>query len=279
MRVGFIGLGNLGTPMARRICEHGFSTTLWARRAASLESFTDLPVHVASTPAELGERSDVVGICVVDDAGVEDVLLGPAGVLGGMDRGGIVLVHSTVHPGTCIRLAELAAANGVEVMDAPVSGGAQGALERRLLVMVGGTVEGFESCQPVLATFGNPVRHLGPLGSGQMGKLVNNALVTANLSVLHDAVCVAEGLGLDRTALIHALQHGSGGSRAMTLYERMRSNFVAASDGAPPHGGRLLRKDVDLVTELAAEHQLDLGYLKIVADRFLSLLGSPSARA
>src|SRR5947208_12130114 len=105
LRVGFIGLGSQGGPMARRIAEEGHPLTLWARRPESLEGFADTGVQTAATPAELGAVSDLVGICVVDDAGVEDVLLRPDGVFAGMAPGGAVLIHSTVHPDTCRRLA------------------------------------------------------------------------------------------------------------------------------------------------------------------------------
>ena len=100
-KVGFIGLGSQGGPMARRIVESGFPLTMWARRPESLEPYADTAASVASTPAEVGAASDVVGICVVGDADVEDVLLRPDGVLAGMPAGGVVAIHSTIHPDTC----------------------------------------------------------------------------------------------------------------------------------------------------------------------------------
>jgi 3-hydroxyisobutyrate dehydrogenase len=124
-RVGFIGLGSQGGPMARCIVEGGYPLTLWARRPESVEPFGDAAATVVGTPAEVGAASDVVGICVVADADVEDVALRPDGVLAGMAPGGVVAVHSTIHPDTCRRLAEQAAGRGVAVVDAPVSGGAR----------------------------------------------------------------------------------------------------------------------------------------------------------
>lgn len=277
MRVGFIGLGNQGAPMARRIAEDGFPLTLWARRPVALEPFADLSVDVAATPKELGERCDIIGVCVIDSTDVDDVVLGPAGVLAGMRPGGTVLIHSTVDPGACRRLGEMAATTGVEILDAPVSGGGQAAIDGTLLVMVGGSAAGFERCLPVLSTFGNPVRHLGPLGSGQVTKLINNALVTANLSLVHDAVSLAESLGIETQALIDTLQHGSGSSFAMGMYERIRPPLDLSTSASPGRAGTLLRKDIDLISRLAAERQLDLGYLKVVADRILALLGSPGS--
>ena len=123
MRVGFIGLGSQGGPMARRIVEGGFETTLWARRDASLEPYADTAAKSAGTPAELAAASDLVCLCVVGDDDVREVLYGETGVLAGLASGGIVAIHSTVHPDTCREIAEKAAAQGVSVIDAPVSGG------------------------------------------------------------------------------------------------------------------------------------------------------------
>jgi 3-hydroxyisobutyrate dehydrogenase len=119
MRVGFIGLGSQGAPMARRIVEGGFELTLWARRPASVEPFADTGARVAATPAELAASSDLVCLCVVGDDDVREVLTGDSGVLAGLAPGGVVAIHSTVHPDTCRELAELCASHDVSVIDAP----------------------------------------------------------------------------------------------------------------------------------------------------------------
>ncbi len=113
MRVGFIGLGSQGAPMARRIVEGGYELTLWARRPASVEPYADTAAKIAATPAELGAASDLVCLCVVGDDDVRQVLDGETGVLAGMKPGGIIAIHSTVHPDTCREVAESAAAQGV----------------------------------------------------------------------------------------------------------------------------------------------------------------------
>ncbi|MER5183748.1 NAD(P)-binding domain-containing protein [Streptomyces sp. NPDC002896] len=137
-RVGFIGLGSQGASMARRITEESFPLTVWARRRVTTDAFADTAAVVASTPADLGAASDIVGLCVVADTDVEDILLRPDGVLAGMSPGGVVAIHSTIHPDTCLRLADEAAKREVSVVDAPVSGGGGAAAQRRLLVMAGG---------------------------------------------------------------------------------------------------------------------------------------------
>ena len=245
LRAGFIGLGSQGGPMARRIVDEGFPLTLWARRPASVEPFADTPATVAATPAEVGRASDVVGICVVDDGDVEEVVLGDDGVVAGMAPGGIVAIHATVHPATCRRLAAAAAPHGVSIVDAPVSGGGGAAAQRRLLVMVGGDDDAVARCRPVFAAFGDPIIVLGGLGRGQLAKLVNNLVFTAQLAVALDTFAVANRLDVDHGALTEVLAHGSDGSRAAAIVAA--TGFVTDGiAGAAP----LLRKDVDIVLGL-----------------------------
>ena len=168
MRVGFIGLGSQGGPMARRIVEQGFATTLWARRAVTLEPFADTAADVAALAAR-ARRGERPGLRLRRRrrrrrAGARRAT---TACWRGMRRGGVVAVHSTVHPATCRRLAAAWPRRGVTLLDAPVSGGGAAAAERRLLVMVGGDARTRSSaCRPVFATYGDPVLHLGPVGSG-----------------------------------------------------------------------------------------------------------------
>ena len=164
MRVGFIGLGSQGAPMARRIVEGGYDLTLWARRPASVEPYADTAAKVAATPAELGAASDLVCLCVVGDDDVKQVLEGDTGVLAGMAPGGIIAIHSTVHPDTCREIAEAAGKLGISVIDAPVSGGAPAVEAGTLMVMVGGDEAEVEKCRPVFATYSDAIVHLGRIG-------------------------------------------------------------------------------------------------------------------
>ncbi|MDG2027681.1 MAG: NAD(P)-dependent oxidoreductase [Acidimicrobiales bacterium] len=253
LRVGFVGLGSQGAPMARRIAEDGFPTVLWARRPESVAPFADTGATVVATPAELGASCEVLGICVVDDAGVEEVLLGADGALVAMAPGSIVLVHSTVRPGTCRRLQT--ARPDVSIVDAPVSGGGQKAAERELLVMVGGPEAAVERCQPVLATFGNPVLHLGPLGAGQEAKLLNNAVFTAQLAIAAEAFALAGERGLDRVALATILSSGSGRSYAAEIVAGVEFDLAAFG----PLAGDLLAKDVAILDEEVGLASTSLG--------------------
>ncbi|MFJ3774583.1 NAD(P)-dependent oxidoreductase [Streptomyces sp. NPDC090075] len=270
-RVGFIGLGNQGGPMARRIVEAGFPTTLWARRRATTAAFADTRAVVANSPAELGAACDVVCVCVVDDAGVEEVVAGEGGVLESMAPGGIVVVHSTVHPDTCRRLAEKSAERGVTLLDAPVSGGGPAAEERRLLVMVGGEPAAVERVRPVFETYADPVVHLGPVGAGQRAKLLNNLLLAANLAVAESAYELARGLDIEPKQLARVLAHGSGASFAANLLANMGCSVVPLGD----HTGRLLQKDARLVADLAQVADIKAGTVLDAADAALVSLGHP----
>jgi 3-hydroxyisobutyrate dehydrogenase-like beta-hydroxyacid dehydrogenase len=271
MRVGFVGLGSQGGPMARRIIDAGFATTLWARRRETLEPFAGTSAQIAASPAALGAASDLVGVCVVDDAGVEQLLLDADGVLAAMQPGGIVAIHSTVHPATCRRLAQPAAARGIALLDAPVSGGGPAAAARRLLVMVGGDADAFARAQPVFASYGDPVLHLGSLGSAQAVKLLNNLLFAAQLGIATRAFDIGRALDVDPAALARVLASGSGRSYGVELVSS--AGFTAAPLAA--HAGALLQKDVGIVAEVAADAAIDLGVLLSAADEALAVLRHP----
>jgi 3-hydroxyisobutyrate dehydrogenase len=266
MRVGFIGLGSQGAPMARRIVEGGYELTLWARRPASVEPYADTAAKVASTPAELGAASDLVCLCVVGDDDVKQVLEGDTGVLAGLAPGGIVAIHSTVHPDTCREVAETAAAQGITVIDAPVSGGAPAVEEGTLMVMVGGDDADVEKCRPVFATYSDAIVHLGPLGSGQVAKILNNLVFTANLGSAMSTLELGDSLDIPRDRLCEVLNRGSATSKAV--------NSIAAFGGSlevlAPIAGGLLQKDVRHAASLAADASAPEGAVFVAADAALA---------
>jgi 3-hydroxyisobutyrate dehydrogenase len=272
-RVGFIGLGDQGGRMASRVIAAGFPTTLWARRAETLEPFVAAGAETAASPAELAAESDIVGICVVDDAGVEEVLGGENGVFAGLAPGGLVMVHSTVQPDTCRRLAVDAAALGLTLIDAPVSGGGAVAAEGKLLVMVGGETEAVERARPVLETFGDRIVHLGPVGSGQVAKVINNLIFAAHLGTANEVFATGRAMGLDLAAFASVLEHGSGRSYAMNVVAGM--GHAVAPLG--PFAGALLHKDVEIALQLANEANVDLDVLLTAADAALDAMGHSRA--
>lgn len=267
MRVGFIGLGSQGAPMARRIIDGGFPTTLWARRAATLESFADTPARVAETPAELAAASDLVCLCVVGDPDVEELTFGEHGILAGLQPGGVIAVHSTVHPITCRDIAEKAYPQGVSIIDAPVSGGGPAAAEGRLLVMVGGDTDVVDRCRAVFETYSDAVVHLGELGSGQTTKLLNNLLFTANLGTAATALALAEKLGVAPARLADVIARSSGNSFALNSIGRTGSLTRLAGLAGP-----LLQKDVRLLADLAERASASGGAALDAADAALNLM-------
>lgn len=273
MSVGFIGLGSQGGPMAHALIDAGWDTNLWARRLECLDPYLGI-ASFAKSPKQLAERSDVICICVRDDADVQDVMLRDDGILAGIRPESIVAIHSTISPSTCIQLGARCADMGAALLDAPVSGGGAAATDRELLVMVGGEVATFQRARPIFSAFGDPILFLGPLGMGQFAKLVNNLLFTASISLAHQAVQLGLSLGLDAEALINTLQHGSSRSFALDTYAGFRSGFEGPSPSVRFVAG-LLHKDIDLFERLINERNAESGSLIEIAAQLLRTLGQP----
>jgi 3-hydroxyisobutyrate dehydrogenase len=272
--VGFIGLGSQGGPMARRIVDDEFPLTVWARRAETLDPFVDTAATTAASPAALAEACEIVCVCVTGDADVEEVVLGPHGALGALEPGAILVIHSTVHPQTCVRLSEIAAEKDVALLDAPVSGGGHAATQRALLVMVGGNQGILERVRPVLATFGDPILHLGQVGAGQTAKLVNNFAFTAQISLVLEVFTFVDQLGVDREAMARVLERGSGGSRAASILSGSAFDLSGLGEVAGP----LLRKDFGLMADIARSQNVDVpDSLLRLAERSLATLNSAHA--
>jgi 3-hydroxyisobutyrate dehydrogenase-like beta-hydroxyacid dehydrogenase len=255
--------------MAQRMIDRGLATTLWARRAATLEPFAGRAT-VAGDPAALGRVCDVVGICVTDGAAVREVTLGPRGVLAGMAPDSVLLIHSTIGVEECEEIAVAAEPHGVRVLDAPVSGGGAAAADGHLTVYVGGPEAAVATAQPVLDTYGDPVLHMGGLGTGLRTKLVNNALVAAHFALAHDAFALGESLGIDAAKLGDALTSGSGRSFSLEVFAGLRS-FAPIAD----HVGPIMGKDVGLFARETRASGADREVVLGAADRFLALLGHP----
>ena len=217
MRVGFIGLGSQGGPMARRIVEGGFETDAVGAPAGVASSRTPTPPpRSPATPAELGAASDLVCLCVVGDDDVRQVLDGETGVLAGLAPGGIVAIHSTVHPDTCREIAGSAAAQGVSVIDAPVSGGAP-AVERGHAAGDGRRRRGRRREGAGRCSRRTPTRSCtsATLGAGQVTKILNNLLFSANLGSAISTLELGEALGVPRDRLCEVLNRGSATSKAI----------------------------------------------------------------
>ena len=260
-KLGFIGLGNQGAPMARRMIDAGHDVVLWARRAETLQPFAETTATFADSIETLGGQVAYCAVCVVDDAGVQQVC---DSLIPAMAPGGIIVVHSTIHPDLCKALAARARLGGLALVDAPVSGGGSGAANRTLTVMVGGEEKAVAAVRPVFESFAATIVHLGAVGAGQTAKLVNNNLMAANLALAHHALTVADALGIDAGAFAELVGVSSGRSFGFDVRARM------ARPTDFKHGARLLAKDVRLLGETAGDTSAYLA-LRDAASPFLEL--------
>lgn len=218
LAVGFIGLGNQGAPIAHRILAAGWPLHVWARRPEILAEFAAKGAVVAASPGEVAARSDILGICVRTDDDVRDVLLRAGdGCFSQARPGALILLHSTLSPATVAEVGAAAAARGLRVLDAPVSGGPQGAAAGTMTVLAGGDAEDLARARPVLETFATDIPLLGPLGAGQMMKLLNNNLCYANVVTSIFALQLAESLGMDPAVAASVMRVSSGASTGLEI--------------------------------------------------------------
>jgi 3-hydroxyisobutyrate dehydrogenase-like beta-hydroxyacid dehydrogenase len=210
--VGFIGLGRMGKPMAANLLRAGFNLVVHDARDGPALELANLGAKVARSPREAVQEADLVEIVVVDDAQVEDVLLGDGGVLQGIRGGTIIAIHSTVYPETIKRMAGQAKTKGAEVIDAPVSGGEAGAREKTLCYMAGGDIALLERCREVFSTSASEIFHMGALGSGAAAKMIVQVVTCINMLAAHEAELLADRGNLDFGNLQKVLHASSGQS-------------------------------------------------------------------
>jgi 3-hydroxyisobutyrate dehydrogenase-like beta-hydroxyacid dehydrogenase len=217
-RVGFIGLGIMGSRMAANLCRARYELTVFNRTRERAEAFAaEHGAAVADTPAEVGAASDVVITMVVDGAQVEQVLLGEDGAAVGAARGTLCVDMSTIAPADTRRIGAALAERGIGFVDAPVSGSSPKAEDGTLTIMAGGTAEAFERARPLLEVMGELVVHVGELGHGQIVKLINNAVAASNASTLAQALIVGRATGVDLEALERIMGASSGASTMLGL--------------------------------------------------------------
>ncbi|MBJ7337218.1 NAD(P)-dependent oxidoreductase [Mycolicibacterium sp.] len=241
MKIGFVGLGDQGQPIARRIALAGHPLTVWARRAEQCEPVRVDGATVTNTLAEVGANSDLVGICVFGPDDVRNVLFADGGIVPAMKPGGSVVIHSTISPADIIDIAARAAEYGVTVIDAPVSGGRPAAESGELVLLLGGEPDALDSYLPVAETFANRIFRLGDVGSAQSAKLINNALLAAHMAIADDALALARFQHVDVGQFAKMTGQGSGRSFGLDLV--MGSKGLENMGWFP--GTAPLGKDVD----------------------------------
>ncbi len=265
--VGFIGLGIMGSGMARNVLRAGFPLVVWNRTASKAEPLLAEGARWAGSPAEVARGAEVVVICVSDTPDVEAVLFGPSGVAEGAAPGTVVVDCSTIAPNAARSFAERLAARGVRFLDAPVSGGDVGAREGTLAIMVGGEKEAFERALPVLEAMGRTIRHVGPSGSGQVVKLCNQVAAGLNLLAMAEAVLLAERSGVDPQTMLEVVAQGAAGSWMIAnLGPR-----AARGDFAPGFMVDLMQKDLRLVMEQAEASRTPLPGAALVQQLYRAL--------
>lgn len=268
-RIGFIGLGIMGRPMALNLKRAGLELAVYARRQGSMEPLEEVGAVSCTSPAEVARRSDICFTMVSDTPDVEQVILGPGGIVEGASPGSVVVDMSTVSPGSTRTIAGRLERRGIAMLDAPVSGGEQGAIDGTLSIMVGGEPDTFERVRPIFEVLGRNVVHVGPSGAGQVCKSCNQIVVGATIAGVAEAILFARTSGVDPARVREALLGGFAASRILEVHgQRMiDENF------APGFKARLHQKDMRIVAEAAHALGLALPGAAAVAQYLNALVG------
>lgn len=246
-RIGFLGMGAMGGPMAGRLAQSGFSVTGYDVSAARAAAAASAGVILAKSPRETAEGADVVLSSLPNPPAVRAAYLGGDGAVPALRAGAILVDMSTIDPGTWREVAEAARARGAESLGAPVSGGPAEAGTGKLVFLIGGDPAVVERCRPVLETLGSEIHHLGPLGSGHTVKLVNNVMSMCNVAVAAEAMVLGVRAGMDPQRLFDVLS--TSGGRSHHFLKRFPK--VLAGDFAPYFSIALSRKDLSLALQMA----------------------------
>jgi len=249
MKIGYAGMGIMGGGMAANLLQAGYDVTVWNRTPERSSELAVAGAAVATSPAELAALCDIIMICVSDTPDVEDVTLGDQGLIHGLGPGKLVVDHSTISASATLRLASAVQEVGAEWIDAPVSGGSEGAVNGTLAIMVGGSAENVERARPFLEAYGTSITHVGGVGDGQMVKVVNQVLVVVNALAVSEALLLADAAGLDLPTTIAAVEGGAAGSWMFSN----RGPQVAVRDWRPGFTIDLQQKDLRIVLEAADE--------------------------
>jgi 3-hydroxyisobutyrate dehydrogenase len=247
-KVGFVGLGIMGQGMARNLLKAGFEVTVWNRTAGKMGPLVEVGGKAGQNPADVAAQSDVIVICVSDTPDVEAVILGERGILEGAKAGSLVVDCSTISPLATRELAKKLAEKNIAMLDAPVSGGSEGAAKGTLSIMVGGAAKDFERAMPVFQAMGKTITHVGEEnGAGQTVKLVNQILVVGHALAMGEALLFAQAGGVNLEKALKAVEAGAAGSWMLSN----RGPQIIRRDWRPGFTIDLQQKDVRLVLDAA----------------------------
>jgi 2-hydroxy-3-oxopropionate reductase len=260
--IGFIGLGTMGTPMVRRLLNGGYPVTVWARRREAVAPLAEAGARAGESPSDVASKSDIVMTMVTDTAAVEEVILGERGVVRGTRPGALVVDHSTIAPDGARRVARMLQERGVEMLDAPVSGGSIAAQAGTLAIMIGGSRTGVDRVRPVLSCYAQRIVHIGPSGAGQVAKACNQICTIVNQLGAAEAMLLAEKAGVDPHAVKEALMGGFAASRMLDL----QAPKMIARDFEGKIESRLHHKDIHIVLDMARAFGITLPASAAAAD-------------
>ena len=247
VRVGFVGLGTMGLFMAQNLARAGFPLTVWNRTASRADDVVALGATLVTTPAEVGRASDIVVACLTDSPQVEEVLFGENGLAEGLAKGSLFIDCSTLSPLKAQEFAERLATAGVDMLDAPVSGGSEGAKNAALSIMVGGDEAAFSRAGSVLGAMGKTITHLGSVGAGQWAKAINQVILSGVYLGVAEGVTLGLKAGLDVEKVVSAIKGGAAGSWVL----ENRSGRMIDDDYPLGFKISLHRKDLGIGLELA----------------------------
>jgi 3-hydroxyisobutyrate dehydrogenase len=266
-RIGFIGLGIMGRGMAHNLLQAGFALTVWNRTAARMEELVEAGAQPGASPADVAAQSDITFICVSDTPDVEAVVLGEEGVIHGAKQGALVVDCSTISPKATRAMAATLQEAGIAMLDAPVSGGSEGAARGTLSIMVGGTAADFARALPAFEAMGKTITHVGDHGAGQTVKGVNQVLVVGNALAMCEALLFAQAGGVDLEKTHAAISQGAAGSWMFSN----RGPQVIARDWRPGFTIDLQQKDLRLVLEAAEELSVPLIGTALISNLYRTL--------
>ncbi|MEO8006995.1 MAG: 2-hydroxy-3-oxopropionate reductase [Betaproteobacteria bacterium] len=269
MKVGFVGLGIMGRPQALNIRKAGYEMTVWARRSASMRPLLDAGASACASPKEVAAAADVTFVMVADTPDVEQVILGPGGIVEGAKPGSVVVDMSTISPVVTREIAKKLAAKNIEMLDAPVSGGDIGAINATLSIMVGGRPEIFSKVKPLFESMGKNIVHIGANGAGQVAKACNQIVGAVMLEAVAEGLTLARRNGADPARVREALLGGFAWSKVLEFQGRR----IIERDFKPGFKARLHRKDLKIVTDTAAHLGLALPQASLVATHLNALVG------
>lgn len=265
--IGFIGLGIMGQGMSHNLLKAGYELIVWNRTASRMDPLIEAGAKAGDSPADIASKSDIIITCVSDTPDVEAVILGDQGIIHGARAGSLVIDMSTISPQVTREIATQLEAKGVHMLDAPISGGSEGAQRGTLAIMVGGDDAQVKRVMPAFEAMGKTITHVGDIGAGQTVKLVNQILVVINMLAVSEALIFAQAGGLDLEKMLKAVENGAAGSWMLSN----RGSQAIVRDWRPGFTIDLQQKDLRLVLEAAQQMQVPAIATSLVSNLYGTL--------